>query len=84
MLHGSETWLLKTEDMRRLSTFECRCLLGIDRIWWENLVINSEVRHQVPGPTIQSPEEGMNDNRIRWLEYVHRITASPHAIVQSR
>lgn len=33
LLHDSETWSLKTEDMQILSMFENRCLGGIGRIW---------------------------------------------------
>ena len=33
LLYGSETWPLRTEDVRRLSVFDNRCLRRTARVW---------------------------------------------------
>ena len=41
LLHGSETWPLKAEDVRRLSVFDHRCLRSIGKICWEHRISNT-------------------------------------------
>lgn len=56
LLHGSETFPMGSEDMRRFSMFTHRCLRGIGALWWDNFVRNSDVRLKVPGSRVQTLE----------------------------
>ena len=73
LLYGSETWPVRSEDIRRLATFDHRCLRNIAGVWWEHRMNNSKVRHMVLGAQARSISELMTLHRLRWLGHVLRM-----------
>lgn len=73
LLYATETWPLRSEDIRRLSVFDHRCLRSIARVRWENRVSNTDIRRRVFGVGEMSVERLMNLNRLRWLGHVLRM-----------
>ncbi|VDO61046.1 unnamed protein product [Schistosoma margrebowiei] len=57
LLYGSETWLVRVEDIRRLLVFDHRCLRNIARISWDHRVSNTVVRKRVLGKDGKSIDE---------------------------
>ena len=76
LLYGCETWPLRTEDVRRLSTFDHRCLRSIARVWWQQHVSNESVRQRVLGTMGSQPlSEVISLHQLRWLGHVLRMPA---------
>jgi hypothetical protein len=73
LLYGSETWPLRTEDLRKLLAFDHRCLRSIARVWWEHRISNAEVRRRVFGRNSPAIDELMTLHRLRWLGHVLRM-----------
>lgn len=75
LLYVCETWPARSEDLRRLSTFDNRCLRSIARVWWQHYVGYAEVRSrvmEVDSPCLQSL---IIQHRLRWLGRVVRMPA---------
>ena len=73
LLYGCETWPLRAEDMRRLSTFDNRCLRSIARVWWQQRISNDEVRRRVLGERGKDIRTLISDQSLRWLGHVLRM-----------
>ncbi|VDP68656.1 unnamed protein product [Schistosoma mattheei] len=72
LLYGSETWLVRVEDIGRLLVFDHRCLRNIARISWDHRVSNTVVRKRVLGKDGKSIDE-MKLHQLRWLGHVLRM-----------
>ena len=76
LLYGCETWPLRVEDVRRLSTFDHRCLRNIARVWWQQHVSDLSVRQRVLGSTDSRPISTIiSQHQLRWLGHVLRMPA---------
>ncbi|CAH8492285.1 unnamed protein product [Dicrocoelium dendriticum] len=75
LLYGCETWPIRSEDMKRLSVFDNRCLRRIARVWWQHHVSNAEVRDRVLGTNSASLQDVILRHRMRWLGHVLRMPA---------
>ncbi|CAH8490480.1 unnamed protein product [Dicrocoelium dendriticum] len=75
LLYGCETWPIRSEDMKRLSVFDNRCLRRIARVWWQHHVSNAEVRDRVLGANSASLQDVILRHRMRWLGHVLRMPA---------
>lgn len=60
--------------MRKILVFEHHGLCSLSRIWFENLVSNSEVKFKLLGSMVQSLEQTLNQNRLRWLGHALRMS----------
>ena len=72
LLHGAETWALKREDVRRLESFQHRCIryiLGV-RFQTHGNVSNSGLRKKCRLPKIETL---LRTRRLRWLGHVARM-----------
>jgi hypothetical protein len=74
LLYGCESWPLRVSDIRRLTSFDHRCLRSISRVWWQQRVSNAELRRRVFGDT-HNKELGyvIEFHRLRWLGHVLRM-----------
>ncbi|VDP72412.1 unnamed protein product, partial [Schistosoma curassoni] len=70
LLYGSETWLVRVEDIRRLLVFDHRCLRNIARISWDHRVNNAIVRKWVLCKNGKSLDEVVKLHQLRWLGHV--------------
>lgn len=70
VMHSSEAWLFRRENIRWLSEFEQLGLLGITRSWWQNFGVTAGAKGRILGPKFQSLEKLPHLNRLRWLTYV--------------
>jgi hypothetical protein len=43
LLYGCETWLVTSENRRKIQTFVNRCLRYIIRIWWPSIISNKYI-----------------------------------------
>ncbi|CAH8647362.1 unnamed protein product [Dicrocoelium dendriticum] len=75
LLYGSETWPLRSEDLRRLQVFDHRCLRSIAGVGWHQRVRNDDVRRRVLGGDdhASSLEQQIALNKLRWLGHVLRM-----------
>ncbi|VDP79156.1 unnamed protein product [Schistosoma mattheei] len=73
LLYGSETWLVRVEDIRRLPVFDHRGLRSIARISWDHRVSNPVARKCVLGRDSKSIEEVMELHQSTWLGHVLRM-----------
>ena len=73
LLYGCETWPLRSEDVRRLSVFDNRCLRSIARVWWQHHVSNADVCRRVLGTEGRQLHEVIHLSRLRWLGHVLRM-----------
>jgi hypothetical protein len=75
LLYGSETWPLRTEDVRKLLVFDHRCLRYITRVNWRDRVSNEEIRKRVfrNERDACSLDKLLNLHRLRWLGHVLRM-----------
>ena len=73
MLYGSETWPIRSEDLKRLEVFDHRCLRHISRIQWTDRISNVEVRKRVLGEGSNSLCRTLRLHRLRWLGHVLRM-----------
>ena len=75
LLYASETWPLRVEDLRRLQTFDHRCLRSIARVSWRQRVSNDEVLKRIFGREneFRSLEQQIGLHRLRWLGHVLRM-----------
>ncbi|CAH8584460.1 unnamed protein product [Dicrocoelium dendriticum] len=75
LIYGCETWPLRSADMKRLLTFDHRCLHSLAHIWWEHRVSNERVRRLVYG--LGKGNEPLSTvislTRLRWLGHVLRM-----------
>lgn len=67
LLYGSETWVLQTGNIRRLSVYEHRRVRSVARVQWRNCVCGFETRCRALDHRTQSLEEAMNLNELTWL-----------------
>lgn len=51
--------------MRRILVFEYRCFLSIGRIWFENVMSNSDVGLRVRGIRVQIVKRSLDQSRLR-------------------
>ncbi|KAG5451246.1 hypothetical protein CSKR_201379 [Clonorchis sinensis] len=66
-----ETWPLRSQDVKRLSVFDHRCLRSIARLWWEHRISIAEVRRMVFGRNNSSLiDELITLHRLRWLGHL--------------
>jgi hypothetical protein len=75
LLYGCETCPIKVEDIRRMETFDHRCLRSIAHIGWHQRVRNDEVRRRVFGceEHTSSLTYAIKMHRFRWLGHVLRM-----------
>ena len=78
LLYASETLALRSEDLRRLQTFDNRCLRSVARITWHRKVSNVEVRRRIFGNAgiDDTLEKRISLHRLRWLGHVLRMSAN--------
>ncbi|CAH8497241.1 unnamed protein product [Dicrocoelium dendriticum] len=77
LLYGCETWPIRSTDMKRLVTFDHRCLRSLAHVWWEHRVSNERVRRRVFGAGRASEPLStiISRTRLRWLGHVLRMPA---------
>ncbi|CAH8649925.1 unnamed protein product [Dicrocoelium dendriticum] len=77
LLYGCETWPLKAADLKRLVTFDHRCLRNLAHIWWEHRVSNERIRRLVygTGKGNEPLSTVISRIRLRWLGHVLRMPA---------
>ena len=73
LLYGGEAWPLRQEDIRRLSTFDHRCLRSLARVWWQDGTRNEDVRRKVLGEASHQLSDQISLCRLRWLGHVLRM-----------
>jgi hypothetical protein len=74
LLYGSETWPVRTEDLRRLQVFENRCLRTIAGVGWRQRIRNELIRKRIFGCTDgTSIVECIEHHKLRWLGHVLRM-----------
>jgi hypothetical protein len=74
LLYGCETWPLRAEDLKRLQTFDHRCLRSIAGVNWQQRVRNEVVRKRVLGNESNSLEQQLKLIKLRWLGHVLRMS----------
>ena len=71
LLYASATWLMREENVRRLSVFDNRCLRSLARVNWKQHVSNTSVRHMVSSKRCcRSIDQVINLSQLRWLSHV--------------
>ena len=73
LLYGCETWAIRSEDVRRLSVFDNRCMRSIARVWWQHHVSNADVCQRVLGTRGRTLQDLISLSRLRWLGHVLRM-----------
>lgn len=77
LLYGCETWPIRAEDLKRLKTFDNRCLRNIANINWRQRVRNEDLYKRIFGEDRYcSLHQQMQLCRTRWLGHVLRMTDS--------
>jgi hypothetical protein len=61
LFYGCETWLVSTENQRKLQSFINRCLRYICRIWWPRVISKENLWKE-------TNQENVN-NEIRWRKF---------------
>lgn len=88
VLHGSDIWPSRLDDMRSFHLFEHPCLGSIGRIWWENFVGNQETRLEGTWPWDPTLQRGHECNLINVIGtcvvHAYRTNFLLHAILWSR
>ena len=73
-LYGSECWVLKMREKRKLLAFEMYCLRRILNIRWEQRITNDRVR-EIIGSN-HNIVERVQDGQRRWFGHVERMGAN--------
>ena len=60
LLYGSETWTLKTADVKRVESFEMWVWTRMGKIHWTDRVSNDEVLRIVGGENVKTCKERHN------------------------
>ena len=77
LLYGSETWSVRTEDIRRLQVFDNRCLRTIARVGWSQRISNEVIRKRVFGDGFDSTiKECVQRHQLRWFGHVLRMPSN--------
>jgi hypothetical protein len=69
LLYGCETWLVTSEIRHKMQTFVNRCLRDILRIWWPNIISNTDL-WRVTGQEDINLETGKR--KFRWISHTLR------------
>ena len=70
LLYGSETWRMTEKDLKKLETFQNRCLRRIHKIFWPNIISNRELLKLA---NVKSIEQTIRERRLRLLGHVLRM-----------
>ena len=75
LLYGTETWMTKTPDVRRLTAFHNRCIriiLGVNRFnqWTEHI---SSTELVITFGMVETIEDMLIAHRLRWLGHLARM-----------
>jgi hypothetical protein len=69
LLYGCETWLVTSEIRHKMQTFVNRCLRYILRIWWPNIISNTDL-WRVTGQEDINLE--IRKRKFRWIGHTLR------------
>ena len=70
LLYGAETWTVTQHDIRRLKSFQMRCLRNILGITLWNRVRNSDILERT---AVLPVEEQLRQRRLQWFGHVWRM-----------
>ncbi|CAH8657628.1 unnamed protein product, partial [Dicrocoelium dendriticum] len=78
-MYGCETWPLRSADMKRLVTFDHRCLRSLAHIWWEHRVsikrgMNALTSELASVRASRLPDWGPKDGEHVWLDTLADMT----------
>ena len=72
LLYGAETWNVSKHDLRKLKTFQMRCLRDIIGVTLWNRMRNTTILEKAGELAV---EDQLHQSRLQWFGYVWRMPA---------